>query len=438
MSRSNSRHRPKAATSVAASPEAEPAAMLPINVTVLVLGDLGRSPRMQYHTGLAPGAAARAPRRPGRLRRLGAHMRRCAPNSPHATRASLFTQCRPCDRPLFASRSLFFPRFSPHPSAARSLRARVVASRWVQRYFVTRAAYKLARAVRHAALLCSAVRRPAAARRCSCRRRRPFRRCCSSGSSALLRRARMVVDWHNYGFSLLQVGLVAARQGAVERRRQRASSWPSRTPTRAPSAASRTPTSASRTPWRATCSGALARVSANVLHDAPPPRFKPLLARRPQRRAPRVRRQAPPAAARRLDLAARRARLLHLVGRRRGLLGAARRRCPVRPARRHFDRRRSALARTSSGRAAAASRARSRVHAVTAGAAVREYPDVVVDHHGPRRPPARVHGALRRAPPAPRGRCARSGSRPTTILACWRPPTSASASTTRARASTCR
>jgi beta-1,4-mannosyltransferase len=348
MSRSNSRHRPKAATSVAASPEAEPAAMLPINVTVVVLGELGRSPRMQYHTESLLALA---------------HVRRV-------------------DLVGYAGSELIaslrgHPRLAVH-AMAPVFEGAGPCTRWMQRYFVTRVLVKLL--VQCATLLYLLGAVVPAPHAVLVQTPPAIPTLLLVWLVCALRRAQMVVDWHNYGFSLLQVGL--APRGT------------------APSPATRVLVAVAhayegavgRLAHANLCvTHAMARdlqarwgVLARVLHDAPPPRFRPFS---PADRNAVLREFAAKLRLPQLaDAASRPAVLVSSTS-----WGDDEDFSVLLDAVVQYDRlvAISIVAaplprRTSSGRAAAASasgsisRPASTVTTVTAGAAVRDYPDIVV------------------------------------------------------------
>ncbi len=141
----------------------------------------------------------------------------------------------------------------------------------MQRFFVTRAAYKLA--VQCATLLYLLLFVVAQPHSILVQSPPAIPTLLVVWFDCFVRRSRMVFDWHNYGFSLLQVGLVGrgkapssaaakalvavahAYEGAVGRLAH------------ANICVTHAMSRDLLTRWR---------ISANVLHDAPPPRFKPL------------------------------------------------------------------------------------------------------------------------------------------------------------------
>lgn len=246
---------------------------LPINVTVLVLGDLGRSPRMQYHTESL-------------LSLAHVHRVDLVGYAGSELISSLRNELSSKDSRLHVHEMQ--PVFSEHSSKLRAM---------FQRFFVSRAAIKLLVQcwsvlylllfVVHSPHSVLVQSPPVSLFVCWCRWRMIYKffffffffflnskaipTLLLVWFACLIRRAQMIIDWHNYGYSLLQVGL--APRGTRP-------SFAVRSLVRVAHAyegffgrlahANLCVTYAMSRDLKARWG-----IEARVLHDAPPPRFRP-------------------------------------------------------------------------------------------------------------------------------------------------------------------
>jgi beta-1,4-mannosyltransferase len=222
------------------------ASALPINVTVVVLGDLGRSPRMQYHTVSLLSLAH--VHRVDLVGYAGSELISSLRAELAAPDSRLCVHAMP-------------PVFGDAPAPAVAL---------LQRFFVTRAAYKIAvQCWTLLRLLLFVVHAPHSV---LVQSPPAIPTLLVVWLVCALRGARMLIDWHNYAFSLLHVGLVGRRNA------------PSRAAQALVAVAHAYEGALGRMAHANICvTHAMSRdlltrwrIKAHVLHDAPPPRFKPL------------------------------------------------------------------------------------------------------------------------------------------------------------------